>query len=273
LPTGQTIPAPSFRGARWRAENDSSISSGANFQPCEFVSPILYGENGLAKLREMLAFIRAIGGVVNYSCGCHITVSIRSVIEVDDRQSHASFCRRLAHVAQSNAWAIYAQTGSSRHTHSYCAQLPDETGRLMRQLVRGRRPQADVLNQCPRKSMINFQKVFSQGVIEFRAFAGTLDDAKVLHHLATVLGLMRRAATVQQVGRFNRKATVKHSKIADAVQALRRMWRLLGWVDSVPGRDCALGLFGTLHSEFGSYRTVALQMAREFETKFPAANL
>ncbi len=51
------------------------------------------------------------------------------------------------------------------------------------------------------------------------------------------------------------------------------MWRLLGWVDSVPGRDCALGLFGPLHDEFGAYRKVALEMADKFEERFPAANL
>jgi DNA replication protein DnaC len=36
--------------------------------------------------------------------------------------------------------------------------------------------------------MINFQKLFSHGVIEFRVFAGTLNRHKLLHHLATALG-------------------------------------------------------------------------------------
>lgn len=38
------------------------------------------------------------------------------------------------------------------------------------------------------------------GAIEFRAFAGTLNEFKVLHYVATALGLMRRAA-VAKVGK------------------------------------------------------------------------
>lgn len=274
-PSGRTFAAPVFRGQHWRAEHDSSVRGGGGYRACEFVSPVLQGEAGIARLREMLTFIREIGGTVNPSCGCHITVSISSLIGTGDLNACAAFCRRLAHIAQSNAWAIYAQTGTGRHINSFSYQLADETEKLMRKLVRAKNSvgQQTLVTQCPRKSMINFQKAFTKGVIEFRAFAGTLDEGKVLHHLATVLGLMRRAATVQQFGRFNRKQTKKHSNIANAIEALRRMWRLLGWVDSVPGRDCALGMFGALHSEFGSYRKVALQMAREFETRFPAANL
>ncbi|HVU07837.1 MAG TPA: amidoligase family protein [Verrucomicrobiae bacterium] len=273
-PDGRTLTAPNFRRAYWRAEQDSSIHSGGGYRACEFVSPVLCGDLGVAKLREMIAFIRALGGRVNDSCGCHITVGVESLLPAKNFDIYADFCRRLAHIAQNNAWAIYAQTGTGRHFNSYSSQLAAETEELMRQLVSvSNDGKQAVVHRCRRKSMINFQKLFSVGVIEFRAFAGTLDENIILHHLATVLGLMRRAATVQQFGRFDRKQTKKHSKIASAEAALRRMWRLLGWVDSVPGRDCALGLFGALHAEFGSYRKVALKMARQFEAQFPAANL
>ncbi len=61
-PDGRTLTAPTFRNAHWRAERDGSIRCDAGFQPCEFVSPVLSGEAGVAKLREMIAFIRDIGG-------------------------------------------------------------------------------------------------------------------------------------------------------------------------------------------------------------------
>lgn len=272
---GRLIHAPSVGERYWRAERDSSIRCEPGFKPCEFVSPILSGDEGVAKLRQMIAFIREIGGVVNDSCGCHITIGIASVIGSTDTVAHADFCRRLAHIAQANAWAIYAQTGTGRHTNQYSGQLAESVERTMRQLVRARDRfrQEMLISQCERKVMVNFKKAFTHGVIEFRAFAGTLNEKKILHHLATVFGLVRRAATVQQFGKFNRKATKKHSKISNAVEAVRRMWRLLGWVDSVPGRDCALGLFGPLHSEFGQYRNTAIEMAEKFEQRYPAANL
>ncbi len=271
------IDAPQFGNARWRAERDGSIRYDANYAPCEFVSPILHGEAGVAALRKMIEFIRGIGGKVNDSCGCHITVGIGSIIGVNDPTPHqiAEFCQRVAHIAQSNAWAIFAQTGTGRHVNSFSHALSDEVGGLLKQMKRHAADGVRVSSlaySCGR-GMVNFQKAFTHGCIEFRAFAGTLNESKVLHHLATVLGLCRRAATVQRFGRFNRKATKKHSRVANAVEALRRMWRLLGWVDSVPNRDCALGMFGALHSEFGAYRAVAVEMAQQFESRFPAANL
>lgn len=275
-PTGNIIQAPRFSGACWRADRDASIRCEPGYVACEFVSPVLHGADGLACLRDMMAFINAIGGKVNDSCGCHITVGIASVIGTSDDEAVSEFCRKLAHIAQHNAWAIYAQTGTGRHRNHYAQQLAPEVERLMKQMVRvgDASRKSELAARCGR-GMVNFNKAFNgeRGAIEFRAFAGTLNEGKVLHHLATVLGLIRRAATVQTFGRFDRKSTKKHAHVTNAVAALRRMWRVLGWVDSVPGRDCALGLFGALHTEFGSYRKVALEMAEKFEHRYPAANL
>jgi hypothetical protein len=49
---------------------------------------------------------------VNASCGCHITIGIKSVIGTSDAAATAEFVRKLAHIAHHNAWAIYAQTGT-----------------------------------------------------------------------------------------------------------------------------------------------------------------
>ena len=54
---------------------------------------------------------------------------------------------------------------------------------------------------------------------------------------------------------------------------LWRMWRILGWCDATECQHLALGLFGMLHAEFGAYRKAALEMAEQFEARFPAANL
>jgi hypothetical protein len=274
--TRQPIVAPSFRDNYWRAENDSSIVGQPRYQRCEFVSPVLCGEEGLEKLREFIRFAIRIGAKINSSCGLHVTVGIRSVIGTTETAAVAEFVQKLAHITQHNAWAIYAQTGTDRHLNDYSATFTLEVEQLVRQMKRCDAAKALALAQrCGRKRIVNFLKAFrgEDSAIEFRAFAGTLDEARILHHLATALGLMRRAATVQTFGRFDRKATRKHSNVNSAVEAVRRMWRVLGWVDSVPGRDCALGLFGPLHSEFGSYRKAALKMAEAFEQRFPAANL
>lgn len=279
--TGETVNAPVLDAAiavdrpTWRADRDGSIRVEPGFEPCEFVSPILHGEEGLANLRAMLAFIRRIGGKVNPSCGLHVTVGIQSVIGTSDVVKVAEFVRTLCHFAHQNAWAIYAQTGTGRHLNTYSHQLPAEAEELLRLM---RMPHvtpveaAQYAERCGR-GMVNLRKAFlpGRGAVEFRAFAGTLNEAKILHHLATALGLMRRAAVARTVGRFTKSA--KKNRSRSAPEAVRRLWRILGWCDATECQSVALGLFGPLHDEFGRYRLTALRMAEEFEAKFPGANL
>jgi len=271
--TGYLLRAPSFQGQYWRADRDSSISPDSGFQACEFVSPVLSGDEGLACLREFVQFANRVGAKVNRSCGLHITVGIKSILGTVEHKAVARFLRALAHIAHQNAWAIYAQTGTGRHQIHYAHPLAPECEGHLKALQKATGyDAADLTTQCGR-GMINFRKAFDgeQGAVEFRAFASTLNVGKIFHHLATALGLCRRAATVQTFGRFQKSE--KKNRAGNAVEALKRLWRILGWVDPVPNRDCALGLFGPLHTEFGDYRRVALEMSQKFEQRFPAANL
>lgn len=269
------IQAPQFEGKTWRADRDGSIACDPGYMPCEFVSPVLKGEAGIACVRQMIAFIKAIGGKVNRSCGLHITIGLKSVIGSCEIPKVAEYVQKLAHVAQRHAWAIYAQTGTDRHANHYAHTLRLETESLVEQMTQTTDAirLSTLANQCGR-GMVNFQKAFrgETGAVEFRAFAGTLNESKMLHHIATAFGIARRAVTVQTFGKFNRKAGKKH-QIANAVQAIKKMWSALGWCDATAGRECALGLFGALHAEFGEYRTAALKMAEQFDTRFPNANL
>ena len=107
-------------------------------------------------------------------------------------------------------------------------------------------------------------------MIEFRVFAGTLNRHKLLHHLATVMGLCRRAAEVECLGAFSKNKS-QAKRTATAASALRYLWDSLGWTGSK--RPVALGLVGPLHSDFRTYRQVAERMCLQFDSRFPAANL
>ena len=271
---GSRVTAPVFGGHYWKAERDGSIQVESGFAPCEFVSPILHGEAGIQALREFVRFARAIGAKVNASCGLHVTVGVPSVIGTAETPQVAAFVRKLVHFAKQNAWAIYAQTGTDRHLNHYAHQLADGVaGNLAKMCRAGSATQASILAEDCGRGMVNLRKAFAgaNGAIEFRAFAGTLNEFKVLHHVATALGLMRRAAVARVVGRFQKSP--KKNRAADAVAALRRLWRVLGWCDATECQPVALGLFGALHAEFGQYRATALEMAAKFEERFPAANL
>ena len=238
---------------------------------CEFVSPILQGCAGVEHLIAFVEWARAIGANVNASCGCHITVGVKSIIGSDDPQAMSEFARKLAHIARWHAMSLYGQTGTGRHLNRYSHTLGDDVGSLVRQMERNLDPtqKADAAHRCGR-GMINFKKLFSHGVIEFRVFAGTLNHHKLMHHLATVLGLCRRAAEVECLGAFAKnKAQAKRT--ATAKDALRFLWDYLGWTGSK--RPVALGLVGPLHSEFKHHSKIAERMCRRFDSRFPYANL
>lgn len=271
---GIGLNAPRFQNTCWRAERDGSIRAKTGHVPAEFVSPILYGDGGLTKLREFVHFLNQIAAKVNDSCGCHVTVSITSIIGTTDHAEVVKFIRKLAIVAHHNAWAIYAQTGTARHTNGYSHTLLPNTPDLIAQMERTSDPMTltNLANQLGR-GMVNFRKAFNgeRACIEFRAFAGTLNEAKLLHHVATAIGLMRYAHERKVVGSFQKSAKKFTAKTAP--EALRRFWRSLGWSDANGGRTCATGLFGALHAEFFQFRRTALEMAEKFESRFPAANL
>ena len=70
---GQELAAPTFNGATWRADRDGSITCEPGEMPCEFVSPILYGAEGVESLCRFMEWMSAIGATVDNSCGVHIT--------------------------------------------------------------------------------------------------------------------------------------------------------------------------------------------------------
>jgi hypothetical protein len=277
---GATIPAPSFNGMRWRADADGSILAEPGFKACEFVSPILHGEQGVIALVQAIQFLNNVGARVNKSCGCHVTVGIPGVLGLprtglgqQDQQKAAHFLRKLTRIVRRHAWAVYAQTGTSRHESGYCKPIPDLAGTITNDLLYepNQLKRQTLVNQCGR-GMLNMLKSFSNSssAIEFRAFAGTLNERKILHHVATCIGLMRKAHIAKIVTPFEKPG---QRKPKDAPSAVRFLWADLGWADDVPGLDCALGQFGLLHSDFERYSPVALKMASKFEAKHPKADL
>jgi hypothetical protein len=274
------VNAPSFEGRLWHADRDASITAKPGFMPAEFVSPVLKGAEGVCKLRDFVRFANSIGAQVNASCGCHVTVGIKSVIGAVDLKPAAAFIRKLVRVAHHRTWAIYAQTGTDRHVSTYCKQLPKEAGAWTNELiqelnanpVKAAQKGSEVQVKCGR-GMLNMLKLFplrDASAIEFRAFAGTTNEHKVLHHVATCLGIMRRAHTL----RASLPYTAPDQRKPETAQAaLQALWLDLGWLEDSPGLDCALGQFGILHSEFETYSKVALRMAEKFEAKYPQANL
>jgi len=275
---GARLSAPAFNSESWKAERDGSIRCEPGQVPCEFVSPILHGEDGVEHLPAFVDWLNAVGASVDRSCGCHITVGIEHVIGTTDPKAVSAFIRKLAHIARWHARSLYGQTGTDRHLNHYSHPLYEQTAQHMRKLVtcEEERVKAECAEHCGR-GMVNFRKAFRRdrngrfvGVIEFRVFAGTVNLDKILHHLASVLGLCRRAHEVQCLGGFG-KNKVQQKRTATAQDALRFLWDYLGWTGSA--RPVALGLFGRLHAEFRRYRKTAQRLCQQFDARYPDADL
>ena len=269
--TGEMLPAPAFQSKRWKAERDGSIQTKPGTMACEFVSPILHGTGGVETLLAFVDWVNDIGAKVNSSCGCHITVGVESIIGTRDPQAVSEYARKLAHIARWHAMSLYGQTGTGRHLNRYSHMLGDDVGTLVRRMENSSNLNAKVnaAERCGR-GMVNFKKLFSHGLIEFRVFAGTVNREKLMHHLATVLGLCRRAAEVECLGAF-KKNKVQAKRTATAADALKFLWDYLGWTGSK--RPAPLGLFGPLHAEFKTYRETAKRLCQRFDARFPFANL
>ena len=269
--TGQRLAAPRFGGTRWRAERDGSIRCEHGRAACEFVSPVLAGAAGVEHLLAFVDWAKAIGATVNATCGCHITVGVASVIGTSEPQAVGGFARKLAHLAHWHARALYGQTGTGRHLSNYSRPFEAAVGAHARRMLRRPLPaDKDSAARCCGRGMVNFGKLFTHGVVEFRVFAGTLNPQKLMHHLATVLGLCRRAAEVECLGGFPRNKA-QSRRTASATDALLFLRDYLGWTGSK--RPVALGLFGPLYDGFGAYAPVAERMCARFDATFPAANL
>ncbi|MFM7100250.1 MAG: amidoligase family protein [Verrucomicrobiota bacterium] len=269
--------APTFNGTAWRADSDGSLGGfEANLMTVEFVSPVLHGAAGVQHLIDFIRWLNRLGAKVNTSCGLHITVGIRSMYpgKVVDSAEVARFVRRLARFANNHRWAIYAQTGTGRHVNRYSAPLTPETKANFERMLETSVGEnlIQLATSCGR-GMVNFRKAFNPGseVVEFRAFAGTTNESKVLHHLATVFGICRKVVASKEVPPFFRSEKIV--RLANAKAAVKRLWKVMGWSRRTATHDCALGLFGPLHELFPAYSAKALEMAEKFEASFPAANL
>lgn len=68
----------SDKSNEWRIKPDVSVG-GSGLYGHELVTPILEGEDDLAKLLKVVAIIKTIGGTTNKSCGIHVHVDLGRV--------------------------------------------------------------------------------------------------------------------------------------------------------------------------------------------------
>jgi hypothetical protein len=199
--------------AGWNAQADGSIRSDAGYRGVEFVSPVLKGAEGIRQVLEVLRILREKGAKVNQSTGLHVHVGFD--------KSNQPAVDKLVNLVANFEKAIYASTGTkSRETGNYCGSI---------------RRHGDAANatrqaRCNRYHVLNLAT--TRPTIEFRAFAGTLSDTKLVGYIQLCLGLVERALKMNHSTKFTAKTPVESSPIArsgEGQTALNRLFYQLGW--------------------------------------------
>ncbi len=249
--TVSQVTAPLFNGAAWKAERDCSIIPFVigQYDPCEFVSPVLRGEAGIQHLLEFVSFLNAIGAKVNASCGLHIHIGVNGT-DLCTPETRQRFINILARLAAHNSIAMYAQTGTpARELGRFCRKTEKHDRKHLLAACRKENFQA-----LSRYQLLNLTNVPTRGTVEFRCFAGTLNTTKILMHLLSVLVLCKVASprktcpvwdhpAVEPTGEQALSALLKRRPVFEIVQA----------------------------KAFADNRTAILEKAIEMATKYDAA--
>jgi len=216
---------PDFVG--WNAQRDSSLNSPPSYELAgvEVVSGVLTGAEGLAEVRRMLATLQRMGAKVNRTCGFHVHVGFagRSVQEL----------RRLVCLVASHEEALYAVTGSrARRDSCYCKSVKDGA---MNGFARPVRSHREASGWCDRFRVLNLTNLLGDSArkptVEFRVFAGTTNEVKILGYIQLCLGLVSKAVAMRSAAPWHsrpvhNKSLAGYGPGRTAVSKL--LWQL-GW--------------------------------------------
>jgi len=163
----------------WKAERDGSVDASRGGHPCEIVSPVLRGPEGLAQVAEVARTLEAKGHRVNITCGVHVHVGW-------NRELPAAALARLVTIVAYLEKGLYAITGTkSRERGRYCGGVRKY----------GNDKDAKPALDHNRYHALNLTSLArgTRETVEFRVFSGSLKPTKILGWIQVCLGLVERA--------------------------------------------------------------------------------
>lgn len=245
----------------WKAERDSSIRPrGPGRKGCEFVSPKLRGWEGLQQVLQAVREIRQRGGRVNESCGIHISVQF---------DGDAAALARLISLVANHEKGIYASTGTKRRERTIYAKK-----------IKTYRNHNDAKQRCERDRyhLLNLTHL-ARGTnrLEFRAFAGSLNETKIAGYVQMCLGLVelalntRRCSDWDYTKREGTRSCWDRPGAGEGETELNRLFYRLGWTKGWykgPLRDKRYGELQNSDGQVPDWRAVKvklLQMAAKYD--------
>ena len=230
---GHPLPAPFPQG--WTAEQDASLRTDRRaYVPVEVVSPILQGRAGIEQVKAVAQTLKGLGAVVNTTAGLHVHVGGESVAGDSFAKVAEWVAKLLYHVAMHET-ALYASTGTHRRENGgYARSIKAQKNAADRVRcapdVRKREALQDAVYGLARYHTLNLTNLFSsKATVEFRAFAGTVEAAKMLGHVQMCLALCERATETAKMDWDALASEHTYRVRGKGLRELNRFLYLAGW--------------------------------------------
>ena len=179
---GYTVNGTRYHGGNgydaWHVESDGSVTT--SHGGGEAVSPILSGPEGLDELRRVMAALRAAGARVDRRCGMHVHVDMRDLTGEQIARTYAAYVDRQA------AMDSFVAPSRRAGRNAYCRAVGEyEKAQTVESFKATRTaPRVD------RYRTVNVQPFSRYGTLEFRQHQGTLNGAKAVAWVSTLLAMV-----------------------------------------------------------------------------------
>ena len=205
-----------FLPTGWKAERDGSIRTAPGRLPCEIVSPVLKGEEGIKDAIKVVEILKSKGMTPNETCGIHCHVQF-------DPSWPADKLAKLISIVSYLEQGIYASTGTKRRERGeYCKGLRKY----------GDQPKAKQKLDPDRYHLLNITNLVrrTRPTVEFRAFSGSLNPVKIVGWIQMCLGIVERAIEAKRLPTWQPKpASGGWKKDGVGQSELERLLGFLKW--------------------------------------------
>lgn len=195
----------------WNAQCDGSIRAESGYYGVEIVSPVLKGVDGLKQIAKVCQWLNEIGAKVNRSTGCHVHVGFAG---------GATELAVLTGLVAYHETAMFAVTGTkARMASQYCKPIRASEGHKRTAAKEGSGPAFD------RYHTLNLNNLNSgrQQTVEFRCFAGTTNELKVIGYVRMCLALVEKSYEMKRLPKWTPAKDGKGS------EAVTRFFACFGW--------------------------------------------
>ena len=147
----------------WKVVPDSSVRNGL-----EVVSPVLFGEEGLAECVKVAHALEAAEASINRTCGFHVHIDASSFSAIE---LYRIYDRYKKFESEIDSFMPRSRRGNSNEYCRRLASIPAPT--------RGMTKESMAEDQMSRYYKVNLKSYLRHHTVEFRQHSGTVDAAKI----------------------------------------------------------------------------------------------